>query len=144
MWVYQVKFCFLKTLCKIQCIFHHGMTLAFKCFSVGQESAMLTIDSDRNICAHCCSNDIGNLATVDKQSSSCHCSAPNSCTAAINDHNIVLIQVINDFHGVGICSQTAENDVCTFADCIFTYLHMDSLWWICQRWKLSQYSCHHT
>ena len=104
---------------------------------------MLTIDSDRDIWAHFCSNNVGNLATVDKHSSSCHCSVPYSCTAAVTDHYIVLIQVISEFHGVGICGRTVENDVCTFADCIFTYLQLDSLWWIWQRWKLSQYSCHH-
>ena len=108
-----------------------------------KESAMLTIDSDRDIQAHCCSNDVGNLATVDKQSSRCHCSVPNSCTAAVTDHNIVLIQVISKFLGVGICHHTVENDICTFADFIFTYLQLNSLWWICQRSKPSQYSCHH-
>ena len=63
---------------------------------------MLTIDSDRNIGAHCCSNDVGNLASVDKLSSSCHCSVPNSCTGAVTDDNVVLIQVISEFHGIGI------------------------------------------
>ena len=98
-----------------------------------KESVMLTIDSGRNICAHCCSNDVGNLAAVDNHTRGCHCSVPNSCTAAVTDHNIVLIQVISEFHGAGICSRTVEDDVCTFADCIFTYLQIDSLWWICQR-----------
>ena len=124
-------------------MFLHGRTLPFYGFSVGQESAMLTIDSNRNICAHCCSNNVGNLATVDKHSFSCHCSVPYSCTAAVNNHNIVLIQVISEFHGVGICDRTVENDACTFADCFFTYLQLDSLWWICHKAELSQYSFHH-
>ena len=73
-------------------------------FSVSQESAMLTIDSDRDSPAHHCTNDVGKLnpASVDMFSSSGHCSVPNSCTAAVTDHDIVLIQVISEFHGVGI------------------------------------------
>ena len=104
---------------------------------------MLTINYNRDIRADCRLNDVGNLATVDKHSSSCHCSFPYSCTAAVTNYNIVLTQVISEFHGVGICGRAVENDVCAFADCIFTYLQLDSLWWICQRWKLSQFSCHH-
>ena len=103
---------------------------------------MLTSDSDRDIQAHCCANCVVNLATVSKHPLSCHCSVPNSCVAAVTDNNIVPIQVITEFRGVGICSRTVENDICTFADCIFTYLQLDSLWWICQRTKLSQCSCH--
>ena len=95
--------------------------------SVGQLSAMLTIDSDRDSHAHRCSNNVGNLASVDKLSASCHCSVPNSFTAAVTDDNVVLIQVISGFHGAGICSRTVENDVCTFADCFFTYLQQDTL-----------------
>ena len=124
-------------------MFPHVRKLAFECFSVGKESATLTINSDRNICAHCCSHDVGNLAVVDNHSSGCRCSVPNSCTAAVTDHHIVLIQVISEFHGVGICSRAAENDVCTFADCIFTHLQLDSLWQVYQRTKLSQYGFHH-
>ena len=103
---------------------------------------MLTTDSDRDIQAHCCANCVVNLATVVKHPFSCHGSVPNSCAAAVTDDNIVLIQVKSEFHGVGICSWTVENDICTFADCLFPYLQLDSLWWICQRTKPSQCSCH--
>ena len=104
---------------------------------------MLTADTDRDIQARCCSNDVGNLATVAKHSFSCYCSVPNSCAAAVTDHNIVLIQVISEFLGANICGRTVENDVCTFTDFSFTYLQLDSLRWVCERTKLSQYSCHY-
>ena len=75
----------------------------FLIFFVGQESTTLTTDSDRDIQAHCCANCVDNLATVVKHSFSCHGSVPNSFVAAVTDKNIVLIQAISEFHGVGIC-----------------------------------------
>ena len=62
-----------------------------------------TINSDGDIFTHCCTNCVVNLAFVAKHSTSCHCYVPNSCNAAGNDRNIVLIQVISEFRGVGIC-----------------------------------------
>ena len=64
---------------------------------------MRTTEKDRNICARPCSNDVGNLASVDNIPKRRCCSVPNSCTAAVADDNVVLIEVIGEFHGVGIC-----------------------------------------
>ena len=56
-----------------------------------------------DICARRCSNDVCNLASVDNVPKNWCCSVPNSCTAAVADDNVVLIEVISELHGVAIC-----------------------------------------
>ena len=72
-------------------------------YPIGQTGAMRTAETDSNICARRCSNDVGNLASVDNVPKKWCCSVPNSCTAAVADDNVVLIEVVSEFHGVGIC-----------------------------------------
>ena len=68
-----------------------------------QRVAMPTTETDRNICARRCSNDVNNLASVDNVPKKWCCSVPNSYTAAVADNNVGLIEVISELHGVGIC-----------------------------------------
>ena len=82
------------------------VTLCFQScrfYPIGPKGAMPTTETDRNICARRCSNDVGNLASVDNVPKKWCCSVPNSCTAAVADDNVVLIEVISELHGVGIC-----------------------------------------
>ena len=72
-------------------------------YPIGPKGAMRTAETDSNICARRCSNDVGNLASVDNVPKKWCCSVPNSCTAAVADDNVVLIEVVSEFHGVGIC-----------------------------------------
>ena len=64
---------------------------------------MRTAETDSNICTRRCSNDVCNLASVDNVPKKWCCSVPNSYTAAVADDNVVLIEVISELHGVGIC-----------------------------------------
>ena len=64
---------------------------------------MRTAETDRDIYARRCSNDVGNLTSVDNVPKKWCCSVPNSYTAAVADDNVVLIEVISELHGVGIC-----------------------------------------
>ena len=72
-------------------------------YPIGPKGAMRTAETDSNICARRCSNDVGNLASVDSVPKKWCCSVPNSCTAAVADDNVVLIEVVSELHGVGIC-----------------------------------------
>ena len=63
---------------------------------------MRTAETDRDIYARRCSNDVGNLTSVDNVPQKWCCSVPNSYTAAFADDNVVLIEVVSEFHGVGI------------------------------------------
>ena len=87
---------------------------------------VITINSDRDIHALCCSNFVASNAFVDKHSSSCHCSVPNSCTACFVHHSIIHIQVIHTDGRVAI-GWTVEGDALSLADRCFTGYQLNHL-----------------
>ena len=87
---------------------------------------MFTINSHKDTHALSCSNFVASNAFVDKHSSSCHCSVPNSCTVCFVHLSSIHIQLIRMDSRIAI-SRTVEGDVLYLADCCFTSYQLDRL-----------------